>query len=142
MAVFQFWWKVLCSVRILFVHLSNYFQVFNKNNFNFTHCLFSVSSSSLESELDDPIMDSTANLLSTDSASPVKIIQRRKSSTGASVNVRRSVCPGGTSSTHSLNEADLQVIQTYFNFNSCLSWILISFYFLSNWSSKMFGINF
>nr|XP_018898804.1 PREDICTED: rho guanine nucleotide exchange factor 18 isoform X3 [Bemisia tabaci] len=68
----------------------------------------SVSSSSLESELDDPIMDSTANLLSTDSASPVKIIQRRKSSTGASVNVRRSVCPGGTSSTHSLNEADLQ----------------------------------
>lgn len=58
----------------------------------------SISLSSLESEVDDPFSESTANLLGA-----AETGKRRTS------NRTRTSRTGGTSSTHSLNEADLQV---------------------------------
>ncbi|XP_075216906.1 rho guanine nucleotide exchange factor 18 cysts [Lycorma delicatula] len=57
----------------------------------------SISLSSLESEVDDPFSESTANLLGTSESG-----KRRGSGR------TRTARAGGTSSTHSLNEADLQ----------------------------------
>lgn len=55
----------------------------------------SISLSSLESENDDPFSSSTANLLGEKRRSGARQV--------------RAIRTGGTSSTHSLNEADLQV---------------------------------
>lgn len=69
-------------------------------------CCSSISLSSLESENDDPFSESTANLLGGESGG------KRRGSARSRGNRNT-----GTSSTHSLNEADLQVVRYLFNAN-------------------------
>ncbi|KAI5745936.1 hypothetical protein M8J76_015686 [Diaphorina citri] len=68
----------------------------------------SVSLSSMESDMDYLLGDSTANLLSS-AEEPTGVSLMRKLSAGSTlVSPRRTTRLGGNSSTHSLNEADLQ----------------------------------